>query len=356
MATGNFGTFLISWAQTELDGLVGTDPADIAAGSTWRWTAPAIRVDDPRDILVLEHSEGSAKAHRSAAAKLRRFLGDPNLLLGQADPDDADQPLFRYGFEVTDGVDKFQASFVQIESGQRPMLLFIGVLPPVGQDLWVLSVALPNRENLTTRPTGGTICFATTTRIKTSNGPIPVEDLREGDLICTKDNGVQAIRWVATRLITGGRLMAIPQLRPIKFRADVLEDGEPDKDLIVSPDHRVLLKGPVAQALFNTPEVLVAARDLVNDTSIRVDHRCRQVAYVHLMLDQHQIVWANGVQVESFHPAAMDTKNIDPKQRARLWERFPQARSDAFSYGEFARRNLTRSEAALMSFGVFDGH
>jgi len=175
-------------------------------------------------------------------------------------------------------------------------------------------------------------------------------------LICTKDNGAQPIRWIGSRQITGGRLMAMPMLRPIRIKANVFADGEPDQDLVVSPDHRILLKGSAARALFNTSEVLVAARDLVNDSHIRVDHRCRGISYVHLMLDQHQIVWANGVEVESFHPAAMDPDNIDPLQRNSLWERFPDVVDDAHSYGEFARRNLTRSEAAILSYGSLGGH
>ena len=172
-------------------------------------------------------------------------------------------------------------------------------------------------------------------------------------MICTKDNGAQAIRWIGQRQISGGRLVALPQLRPIRLKAHVLADGEPDEDLILSPDHRVLVKGPVAQSLFNSDEVLVAVRDLVNDTTISLDHRCRGVTYVHLMLDHHQIVWANGVEVETFHPAGMDTQDMNPQQRGRLWERFPDIRQDAFSYGEFARRNLSRSEAAILSYGAF---
>ena len=356
MATRISCTFLMEWAQSELDGLVGTDPAKIAVGSTWRWQGQAIRVDDPRDILVLEGSEGLADTHRRAAQKLRRFLGDAGLFFGHGDASDPDQALFRYGFELTDGVATYQASFVDIESGQRPMFLFIGALPPADQDLWVLSFVVPTQADQLAQASGGTICFAPLTKIRTPGGDRLVKDLGEGDRICTKDNGIQTIRWTASRQITGDRLTAMPHLRPIRMRAHVLAEGRPDEDLVVSPDHRVLVKGTVAQALFNTSEVLVAARDLVNDGAIRIDHRCRGVEYIHLMLDQHQIVWANGVEVESFHPAAMNTDNIDPDQRAGLWEQFPQARENAFSYGEFVRRNLSRPEAALLAYGAFQGH
>ncbi len=352
MATPAPGTFLIPWTQAELDGLTGTPPGNLYVGATWRWTGQAIRIDDPRDIFVLQAGQGIADTHRRAARRLSRFLGEADQLTTQKDNPEIEQPLFRYGFELTDGCAKFQATLVQTENGQYPMLIFIGSMPPVDQDLWVVSCSLPGVSMPVSPPARGTVCFTPATRITTPEGQKTVRDLCEGDLICTKDNGPQAIRWIGSRNITGGRLMAIRDLRPIRLQAHVLADGEPDQDLLISPDHRILVKGPVAQALFNTPEVLVAARDLVNDRSIRVDQRCRGVCYIHLMLAQHEIVWANGVEVESFHPAGMDCDNIDPRQRDSLWEQFPDAREDTANYGEFARRKLTRSEAALLSHGA----
>ncbi len=350
MATGASGTFLISWAQVELDGLVDAQPGEIMVGATWCWSGQAIRIDDPRDIYVLQGGEDIAQTHRRAANRLKRFLGDQKLF-GKKTSADIEQPLFRYGFELTDGYEKFQATLIEVDSGQCPMLIFIGALPPVDQDLWVVSCSLPASSKRSLKSARGTVCFSPDTKITTPDGQKRVSELCAGDLVCTKDNGAQEICWIGSREITGGRLLAMPELRPVRIKAHALADREPDQDLVLSPDHRLLVKGPVAQALFNTPEVLVAARDLVNDKSIRVDHRCLGITYIHLMLEQHQIVWANGVEVESFHPAGMDTDNIDPIQRQGLWDRFPDIRQDVYLYGEFARRNLSRSEAAVLSHG-----
>ena len=100
----------------------------------------------------------------------------------------------------------------------------------------------------------------------------------------------------------------------------------------------------------------MTARDLINDRTIMPDYRCRGVTYIHLMLDAHQIVWANGVEVESFHPAGMAADKIEEQQRYDLFERFPDIRHDPFSYGEFARRNLSQSEAAILTYGALSGH
>ena len=145
----------------------------------------------------------------------------------------------------------------------------------------------------------------------------------------------------------------MPHLRPIKIRADIFGQGEPDEDLIVSPDHRILVKGAIAQSLFNTPEVLVSARDLVNDRSILIDHSLREISYVHLMMEEHQILWANGIECDSFHPAGTPLEQIAPTQRQGLFERFPDIAQNPSDYGGYARRNLSAPEAAILAY---DGH
>ena len=141
------------------------------------------------------------------------------------------------------------------------------------------------------------ICFTPNTRIATPEGPVLVRDLAEDDLILTKDDGPQPIRWIGWRRMSGARMFAMPELRPIRIRGGALGLDVPDDDLLVSPKHRLVIKGGVAQALFNTPEGLVAARDLLNDHSVTVDRRVNDVTYVHLLLDRHQVVFANGVEI-----------------------------------------------------------
>jgi hypothetical protein len=100
----------------------------------------------------------------------------------------------------------------------------------------------------------------------------------------TRDNGPQEVLWMGSRRITGARMFVMPELRPIRFRPGALGIDRPDQELLVSPEHRMLVKGAAAQALFNTPEVLVPARDLVNDRTVFTDLKVREVTYVHLLL------------------------------------------------------------------------
>jgi hypothetical protein len=149
--------------------------------------------------------------------------------------------------------------------------------------------------------------------------------------------------------MSGARLFAMPKLRPVRFDAGILGIDCPDDDLVVSPEHRVVVKGAVAQELFNTSEVLVAAKDLINGDSIRVDMKVREVTYIHMLLHQHEVVWANGVETESFHPASTALSTLDDADRTRLLAAHPELEFDPHTYGRFARRHLSSSEAAILT-------
>jgi hypothetical protein len=355
MKTGYRGTFVITWLQTEVDGLTGVPAGAIHIGSTWRWSGRATRVDDTRDILVLEGAENIEETRRRAAAHVGRILGNPNYTPPEITAEEDDQPLFGAGFDVTDGHELYRATLIDLEGSLHPMLLFVGAMPPADQDLWVVD---QNTEKRTTpsAETAGVICFVPGTRIETPDGATLVEELQPGDRVNTKDNGVQDIRWIGRRHMSGSRLVAMPHMRPIRLRSHFFDLGQPDPDLILSPDHRIVVKGRAAQDLFNTPEVLVAARDLVNDHSVTIDHSHRTAEYIHLMLDSHQIVWANGVECESFHPANATLDQIETTQRFALMEQFPTVADNPYDYGDFVRRNLTQAEAAILSYGGFSTH
>ncbi len=365
METGTRGAFVVSWGQAELDGIAAADPTLMNVGSLWRWSGQPIRIDFRRDVFLLEDAEGLADLHRKAAGQIGRILGawltgyrhtrmDAGAYADVQEEDDG--PLFRSGFELTDGRETYHATLIALENSHHPMVLFEGSLPPAGRDLWVVSCSVGADLAAPVREASAMVCFVPGTRISTPDGPRPVEDLAEDDLILTKDSGPQPVRWVGDRRISGARLVAQPQLRPVRLASGAFAKGEPDEDLLVSPDHRILLQGPAAMALFNTPEVLVAARDLINDHSVRPCRSCTSVRYIHIMLDQHQIIWANGLEVESFHPAGVRAEQIVPHQRNALFERFPDLRYDLLRYGDYARRALSRPEAAIFSHAVTGGH
>ncbi len=349
MKAGYRGTFVISWSQSEIDGLANAAKSALGMGAIWRWTGAPLRVDGPQEILRLTEASGEADLRRRAARMVHKLVGaavDPQLSLEAATVED---PLLNMGFKVTDGHQSFTITLIETGPGRVPLLMFVDEVPPPDTDLWVVEANLePSHINrLTDQPTG-VICFTPGTRIRTPQGDVLIENLREGDLVQTRDNGAQKLLWIGQRRISGARLFAMPELRPIRIRAGALSSGQPDEDLLVSPQHQLLLRGPRARELFNTDEVLVRAQDLVDERRVIVDSGVREVTYYHLLLEQHQVVWANGVQAESFHPAGTALDTVDPQQRGRLFEMFPGLDLNPMTYGDYARRTLTQAEAAIL--------
>ncbi len=350
MKTGFQGTFVISWTQTEVDGLTSPSVDVLRVGALWRWSGVAVRVDGPQDVLILSGAEQVADTRRRAAKMVRRLVGVA-VSPGKAPqaPIEDDPVLTDQSFVVTDGRQSYVMTIIPVPDTGARLLMILGDVPPHDSDLWVVRTSFEAFDAPAgQRQAGGVICFTPGTHILTQLGPRPIEDLRPGDKVQTKDNGFQEILWMGHRRMSGARLYAMPGLRPIRLRAGAFGIGRPDADLLVSPQHRMLLRGPAAQALFNTPEVLVAAEDLLNDLTVTVDHERREVTYVHLLLPGHNIVWANGLETESFHPANTSLETIEPPQRAGLLDLIPCAAENPASYGDYARRNLSASEAAIL--------
>ncbi len=347
MKAGYQGTFVISWAQTEIDGTPVPPLEVVTVGACWRWTGQAICVDGPNDRLILHNARGDAERRTKAARAVRRLLGEavghPRTL---DDPDETETP--NQSFTVTDGYHAYVVTLIELpESGTR-ILMFAGRMPPVDSDLWVVDRALDLRPKAARQGPAGVICFTPGTLIETDQGRRPVDALREGDRVLTRDDGAQPICWIGRRDISGARLHAMPHLRPVRISAGAFGIARPDRDLIVSPQHRMLVRGRAAQALFAEDEVLVRACDLVNGRQIHFEGALRGLSYIHLMFERHQVLTANGLETESFHPASTRLEMIARDQRAGLEALVPEVEENPLSYGAFARRALKPSEAAIL--------
>jgi hypothetical protein len=184
------------------------------------------------------------------------------------------------------------------------------------------------------------ICFTPGTRIATPRGARPIETLRPGDLVVTRDHGLQPIRWIQSRTVP-----AIDRFAPIRIRPNVLTGLE--SDLLVSPQHRMLFQGYSAELLFGETEVLVSARHLIDNKAVTREEG-GMVTYIHMMFDQHEIVFAEGAATESFHPGDVGLSAIKDEAREELFAIFPELRAMPNSYGNTARRCLKKHEAQLI--------
>ena len=160
----------------------------------------------------------------------------------------------------------------------------------------------------------GPPCFVKGTRIATPKGLTYVEDLCEGEIVFTADHGPQVIRWAGAREIAG-----VGDFAPIRFAPGALGNS---RELLVSPQHRMLVTGWRAQMFFGEDEVLVAAKHLVNHDTIHVQPmRC--VSYHHILFDQHEVIFAEGVPSESFLPGPTILAE-DSALHAEIVELFPE--------------------------------
>jgi len=168
------------------------------------------------------------------------------------------------------------------------------------------------------------VCFAKGTRILTQIGAVPVEDLAPGDAILTLDDGYCTLAWIGSRHIPPLLLALKPNLRPIRIAAGALGCGLPEADLVVSPQHRVLIRSQVAERMFTDREVLVAAKHLVGIPGITVAEDVTEVTYFHLLFDRHQIVFSNGAPTESLFTGPEALKSVDEEQKREILSLFPE--------------------------------
>lgn len=179
------------------------------------------------------------------------------------------------------------------------------------------------------RPTYASLvnCFTPGTMIAGGGGAVAVEALRPGDLVQTRDRGLQPVRWVGARHLGAAELAAQPQLRPIRIRANALGAGTPAADLVVSPQHRILVRSKIAQRMFGAAEVLVAAKQLLSLPGIEVAGDLPAVTYVHFAFDRHEVVLSNGAETESLYPGPEALKAVGAAAREELFAIFPQLRA-----------------------------
>ena len=168
------------------------------------------------------------------------------------------------------------------------------------------------------------ICFTRGTRIMTPRGEIEVQNLVQGDLVTTLDCGMQPIRWIGSRRLSAAALSAAPHLRPVRIPAGALGHGLPMRDLVVSPQHRVLIRSRIAQRMFDQEEVLIAAKHLVGTDGIETAMDVVDVEYWHFMLDRHQVVFSEGATTESLYTGPEALRAVDEDGRREILELLPE--------------------------------
>ncbi|WP_416319131.1 Hint domain-containing protein [Yoonia sp.] len=171
------------------------------------------------------------------------------------------------------------------------------------------------------------ICFTSGTLIRTASGDKQIEDLVVGDTVTTADHGEQVVRWIKSRTIDTAGLRAFPNLRPVRISAGALGGGLPVQDLLVSPQHRVLVRSKIAVTMFGEIEVLVAAKHLIDMPGIAIADDVTEVTYWHFLCDAHEVVFANDAPAETLYTGAVALMSVGLAAREEIFTLFPELRT-----------------------------
>lgn len=192
-------------------------------------------------------------------------------------------------------------------------------------------------------------CFTPGTRIATPKGEKPVEDLRIGDRVLTRDNGIRFITWAGQKTMTMQDLQITASMRPVLIRQGALGQGLPERDMVVSPNHRVLVVSEMAKLYFDESEVLIAAKHLTHMKGVETSDQ-PEATYIHFMCETHEIVLSDGAWTESFQPGDYTLQGIDADQREELFLLFPElATKEGVRRYRAARKTLQQNEAGLIT-------
>lgn len=184
------------------------------------------------------------------------------------------------------------------------------------------------------------ICFAGDAMITCPDGVKRIADLSIGDLVMTMDNGARPIRWIGSRTVA-----AIGDFAPIKIKTGAYGAN---RDLEVSPQHRIILSTPKLQPLYGISEGLAAAKHLVDgDTVSRREGGF--LDYYHLLFDAHEIIWANGVPAESLYLGDVSQRALSDDSLNEIYSLFPRLVDQTDPAMALARPVLRGHEARLVA-------
>ncbi len=210
-------------------------------------------------------------------------------------------------------------------------------------------ITTSNLTPLATEPYANLIpCFATGTLINTPVGRRRVQDLTVGDMILTRDRGPQPIRWIGSRALSLDELATAPALWPVHISAGALGPATPDQELIVSPEHRVLIDSSAMGVMFGISETLVSARSLLSKTGVSQPKPTSPVTYFHILFDAHEVIVSNGAATESFHPSILPQSVSQRRTAEELATLFPDLPVFDMSW-PMARPALRARESGLIS-------
>jgi hypothetical protein len=161
-------------------------------------------------------------------------------------------------------------------------------------------------------------CFTTGTMILTPGGEVAVETLKPGDKVVTRNHGSQPIRWIGASPAKARGAFA-----PVRIRAGALGPNCPERDLVLSRQHRIMLSAEAARRMFGKREVLVPAVGLLGQDGVTLEETGADVVYYHILLDRHEVILADGTPCETLLTGEGARKAMGPEALHEIETLFP---------------------------------
>lgn len=169
--------------------------------------------------------------------------------------------------------------------------------------------------------------------VRTPLGARHVEILHPGDMVVTRNNGLQPIRMIWSRTVTAAEMRERPELAPIRLKPRAVGPMMPTRDLRIASSHRALIPGYRISGVADDQSCLmrVSALASVSDQAF-ADTTGESVTFYNLVFDNHQVFCAEGLPVESFRPSPKAIAEMDVAAREELFEIFPNMSSTRCDY------------------------
>ncbi|MCB2129392.1 MAG: Hint domain-containing protein [Rhodobacteraceae bacterium] len=149
------------------------------------------------------------------------------------------------------------------------------------------------------------VSFAAGTMITLPSGlQRPIDKLKTGEKVLTRDHGGQEIRWIGKATMRARGAFA-----PVVISAGTLGNLG---DLAVSPHHRVFVYQQGDDRLGDTAALFIQAKHLIDGN--RVTRREGGfVDYYFLIFDRHEVIYAEGIPSESLMINDATISNLPPE-------------------------------------------
>lgn len=183
---------------------------------------------------------------------------------------------------------------------------------PDGTSITLKGVTMDEVDSIAEMASIGIPCFTPGTLIQTAEGAVPVEDIRPGDRLVTRDNGLQPVLWAGRRSLGADDLRAAPELRPVLVRKGAVGNA---RRLWVSPQHGFLRDGRLLRARHMA--------EVFGPQMARIDVDARTVDYIHLLTPRHELILAEGAWSETFYPGPMALMALGWRGRVDLARAVP---------------------------------